>query len=85
MSAEKQIIKEGLEKSLAQKVTKKGHDFICMANLPSRHRLMILAMHDLAAQADLLIIMSPKPHPANSFTKEYCWLIKCLLGEAESL
>lgn len=58
---------KGPEKSLAQKQPKKDITeteililhFIYMATLHYRHRLLILATHDLAAQADL----SPKPHP----------------------
>lgn len=57
----------GPEKSLAQKSPKKditeteilNLHFIYMANLHSKHRLLILATYDLGAQADL----SPKPHP----------------------
>lgn len=55
-----------------------------MANLPSRHRLLLLAVHDLAAQADFLSIVSLKPHTSSSFPKDYCSLMKSPLGEAQS-
>lgn len=57
----KKKIEKGPENSLALKSPKKDITeteililhFIHMANLPSRHRLLILATYDLAAQADL--------------------------------